>query len=94
MIGLVSEEEKSKLPVDYSISVQELYTGLASYWIKEGFDFWDLAIGPKAIRFLPSWVPDWTSCHKTENKSIEFRLQLPQLMHGGIHLSLGSEIHS
>ncbi|KAI4619341.1 uncharacterized protein J4E87_007591 [Alternaria ethzedia] len=33
LMGLVSEKDRRKLPVDYSISKQQLYTGLAMYWL-------------------------------------------------------------
>jgi hypothetical protein len=67
LMGLIDEEEREKLPVDYSISVQQLYVGLAMYWLTSGEGHWQprrsevlgYALLPKVTPFLPSWAPDW-----------------------------------
>ncbi|KAF7670978.1 hypothetical protein GT037_010942 [Alternaria burnsii] len=67
LMGLVAEEEAERLPIDYNISVQQLYTGLALYWLTGSEDrsrsrrseLLKLALLPKATPLLPSWVPDW-----------------------------------
>ncbi|KAF2825719.1 HET-domain-containing protein, partial [Ophiobolus disseminans] len=60
VLGL-TQNEREQLSIDYSISVQQLYMGLALYWISSyEYGFLD-AIGlKKSIPSLPSWVPDWT----------------------------------
>ncbi|CAI9633017.1 unnamed protein product [Alternaria burnsii] len=68
LMGLITENEREKLPVDYNISVQQLYTGLAAFWLTGAEGQWQamhykvlqLASCPKTIPYLPSWVPDWT----------------------------------
>jgi hypothetical protein len=67
LMGLITEGQRGNLPVDYNISVQQLYTGLAMYWLASGGEDWvpepfyvlSLALLPKITPFLPSWVPDW-----------------------------------
>jgi hypothetical protein len=71
LMGLVSEQEQERFSIDYDISIQELYAGLAMYWLTRGKPSWDqhdwsaellnLAMLPKSTPFLPSWAPDWTS---------------------------------
>jgi hypothetical protein len=70
LMGLVDDEDRNNLPIDYELSVQQLYTGLTMYWLtKPGSTFSSgyilhRAFFPKEIPFLPSWVPDWTSTLK------------------------------
>ncbi|KXH62762.1 hypothetical protein CNYM01_02520 [Colletotrichum nymphaeae SA-01] len=49
------------IPVDYSLTVQQLYTSVAKY-LSEDKDYWPLSI-LEICRFgssdLPTWVPDW-----------------------------------
>jgi hypothetical protein len=67
LMGLVAEEEARRLPIDYNISVQQLYTGLALYWLTNRSrrpelrrsEILKLAVLPKTTPHLPSWVPDW-----------------------------------
>ncbi|KAB2109236.1 hypothetical protein AG0111_0g2602 [Alternaria gaisen] len=67
LMGLVTEEEAKRLPIDYNLSVQQLYTGLAMYWLtnvdprfqSRPSDILKRALLPKTTPFLPSWVPDW-----------------------------------
>ncbi|KAG9191347.1 hypothetical protein G6011_09435 [Alternaria panax] len=69
LMGLVTDEEREQLPIDYSISVQQLYTGLAMYWFASvteesqptPLEVLELAVLPKITPFLPSWAPDWAS---------------------------------
>jgi hypothetical protein len=62
LMGLVEEDEQTDLPIDYGISVQQLFTGLASYWLsKNQYNFLDYVTLPRATSGLPSWVPDWTA---------------------------------
>ncbi|KAI4614509.1 hypothetical protein J4E83_007163 [Alternaria metachromatica] len=72
LLGLTGRNERSDLPVDYGINVQQLYTGLAMYWLTE-WGSWplqsyilDLAFLPKTTPLLPSWVPDWESLSNIE----------------------------
>ena len=72
LLGLTGRDERSDLPVDYGINVQQLYTGLAMYWLTE-WGSWplqsyilDLAFLPKTTPLLPSWVPDWESLSNIE----------------------------
>lgn len=67
LMGLISVEDRRNLPVDYSISKQQLYIGLAMYWLTCSDKYGDLlsavldlALLPKATSCLPSWAPDWT----------------------------------
>ncbi|KAH7067448.1 heterokaryon incompatibility protein-domain-containing protein [Paraphoma chrysanthemicola] len=90
VLGL-AKHEREDLVIDYSISVQELYTGLAMYWLsRDKFEFLDVIGLPKSVPHLPSWVPDWTSVGNwtlpmspshswslTPAMSSTFRLNLP-----------------
>lgn len=63
VIGLVEDDEARLLPVDYALSFQQLYTGLAAYWIDKSHDIRFLSIvntQRNAFLGLPSWVPDWS----------------------------------
>jgi len=35
-MGLVCDHDAAWLLVDYSLSTQQLYTGLAAYWVRQG----------------------------------------------------------
>jgi hypothetical protein len=66
LMGLITKRDRINLPVDYSISKQQLYTGLAMYWLtskskdeKLITTLLDMALLPKTT-LLPSWAPDWT----------------------------------
>jgi hypothetical protein len=67
LMGLVTEEEAKRLPIDYNLSVQQLYTGLAMYWLTNDdprsqsrpLEILERALLPKTTPYLPSWVPDW-----------------------------------
>ncbi|RYN58900.1 hypothetical protein AA0114_g1800 [Alternaria tenuissima] len=67
LMSLVPGEEREHFPIDYNISVQQLYSGLAMHWLvgqKEykspsSTEILRLASLPKITPFLPSWVPDW-----------------------------------
>jgi hypothetical protein len=66
LMGLITKEDRIDLPVDYSISKQQLYTGLAMHWLtskskdeKLISTVLDMALLPKTT-LLPSWAPDWT----------------------------------
>jgi hypothetical protein len=67
LMGLVPEGERKLLPVDYSISTQQLYVGLAIYCFTTKTArriksyILDLACLPKVTPYLPSWAPDWAS---------------------------------
>ncbi|KXH45547.1 heterokaryon incompatibility protein, partial [Colletotrichum salicis] len=53
--------EKPIIPVDYSLTIQQLYTSLARRLVEDN-DYWPLSI-LEICRYgsshLPSWVPDW-----------------------------------
>jgi hypothetical protein len=84
-MGLVDEEDRNNLPIDYEISVQQLYTGLTMYWLmKPGSMFSSgyilhRAFFPKEIPFLPSWVPDWTSSLKAHTNPKADRIPVAQI---------------
>ncbi|KAH7083792.1 heterokaryon incompatibility protein-domain-containing protein, partial [Paraphoma chrysanthemicola] len=60
VLGLAKHERKL-LTIDYSVSVQQVYTGLALFWLARcEFEFLDVIGLPKTVPHLPSWVPDWT----------------------------------
>jgi hypothetical protein len=70
LMGLVRQGVREELPIDYSLSVQQLYTGLAHYWLQtSNIDVLDMALKPKRIPNLPSWVPDWTAQIGLSNKN-------------------------
>jgi hypothetical protein len=51
-----------ELPIDYTLSIQQVYTGLASYFLKKGSGrIWRYLERRKSTKYLPSWVPDWGS---------------------------------
>ena len=73
LMGLTPWEDRTNLPVDYSISKQQLFIGLAMYWLtREDKNeqlisaVLDLALLPKVTPFLPSWTPDWTPQSPTD----------------------------
>ncbi|KAI3326772.1 heterokaryon incompatibility protein-domain-containing protein [Xylariaceae sp. AK1471] len=68
ILGLLSSSVLRGLVPDYSLSIEEVYTGIASYLILKNRNVEILAY-PKSsnIQSLPSWVPDWTI---TRSKSI------------------------
>jgi hypothetical protein len=59
---------------DYSLSVQQVYTGVAAYLLenseRESIIRYAM-MGPKQIPNLPSWVPDWTSIHSASKTGSE-----------------------
>lgn len=80
IIGLANTEERELLPTDYSLSVQQLYIGLAAYLVQKTDDrsFLKLADGQrKIIPGLPSWVPDWTNIETQESGAM-----MPELLVG------------
>ena len=68
--GLIDEE---KIKPDYDLSVEDVYTGVTAYIIRNCHDFEVLMLaGARKKAFdLPSWVPDWSQHLK------EQRLQWP-----------------
>jgi hypothetical protein len=67
ILGLVGNgaADEGIVPV-YSLSVQQVYTGVAAYLLVEPFlgrIIHYAMMGPKQVLNLPSWVPDWTSIH-------------------------------
>ena len=72
LMGLADAFDQKTFSIDYSISVQQLYTGLTMHWLTEpggmfssGYILYR-AFFPKDIPFLPSWVPDWNVAPKTK----------------------------
>jgi hypothetical protein len=68
VLGLVSEEEASKIEVDYALGAAELFTRVAvSEILKEnGLEVLYLCnkSASDSVVKAPSWVPDWTQqCH-------------------------------
>lgn len=70
ILGVVGiEDPDAAIQPDYSLSVQEVYTGVAAYLVqqyRERIIYYALA-APKQIPNLPSWVPDWTRLNRLEN---------------------------
>lgn len=85
IIGLANTRDKELLLTDYSLSAQQLYTGLAAYWIQDrDYRFLNLAYGQKKIiPGLPSWVPDWTNI-----KTQESAIMMPKLLIGSHYVAL------
>jgi hypothetical protein len=70
LMGLVEEDEQNDLPIDYDISVQQLFTGLAAYWLSsKQYNFLDYVTLPRVTPGLPSWVPDWTALSTSTSDS-------------------------
>lgn len=62
--GRISDIEACGLHVDYTKSVEEVYTELAEASIRAGsFGFFDVLRPSSTYRNLPSWVPDWSETH-------------------------------
>ncbi|KAI1410990.1 HET-domain-containing protein [Hypoxylon sp. FL1857] len=63
LLGMISDSEQYQVIVDYTKSVEEVYTNFTAALIKAG-GFWYVS---KVIRpsltypKLPSWVPDWSA---------------------------------
>lgn len=62
LLGLFINAGNMEMAVDYTRSVEEVYTGLAESIIRSNprslFQFWGC---PKNFEQLPSWVPDWST---------------------------------
>lgn len=81
VIGLVEDDEARLLPVDYALSFQQLYTGLAAYWIHKFHDLRFLSIvntRRNAVLGLPSWVTDWSciAIHAPTSGPLEMSINL------------------
>jgi len=66
VLGVVSEEVRTQFPVDYNISLVEVYTNVVDYLLMKNqiLDVICASIHfPKhqSIERLPSWVPDWSN---------------------------------
>lgn len=75
LVGLVHPDEAKLLPVDYSLTVQQVYTGLAAYWAQRpqdspSFGFLSFAQSEKKISGLPSWVPDWSNLADRQGNAV------------------------
>lgn len=62
LMGLISDKEAALLPVDYSLSAQQVFTGISAYWTVQGEATHLLAciFTDNRTSGLPSWVPDWS----------------------------------
>lgn len=79
LVGLVHPDEAKLFPVDYSLPVQHIYTGLAAYWARQpqgslSFDFLSFAQTEKKISGLPSWVPDWSNLADRQSSTVGLRV--------------------
>jgi hypothetical protein len=80
VLGLVRSSKTPNLPVDYSLSVQEVFTGLASHFIQVLKDpsFGSYACKTKQTPHLPSWVPDWSPSVGGTEKLVKIEIVIPQ----------------
>jgi hypothetical protein len=81
VLGLVQSSKTPGLPVDYSRSVQAIFTGLASYFLQvlnNDTSYLSYACNAKGTPYLPSWVPEWSpSVEKTEELvEVEFSIAM------------------
>jgi hypothetical protein len=80
VLGLVRSSKAPNLPVDYSLSVQEVFTGLASHFIQVLKDpsFSSYACKTKQTPHLPSWVPDWSPSVGGTERLVKVEIVIPQ----------------
>lgn len=81
LVGLVHLDEAKLFPVDYSLPVQQVYTGLAAYWAQKSknspsFEFISFAQSEKKIPGLPSWVPDWSNLADRQGGAVGLRVSI------------------
>lgn len=67
LLGTVTDEDvgyDKRLVADYSLSVEQVYSGIAAFFVENGFlgTMLKLAALTRAdsVACLPSWVPDWS----------------------------------
>ncbi|KAF2248250.1 HET-domain-containing protein [Trematosphaeria pertusa] len=81
LLGLVEDSDATGLPIDYTLSIQEIYIGIASYLLQvTGYvGFLDSLGGSRQVKNLPSWVPDglFFPEEKKEPFHVEIALDLP-----------------
>lgn len=67
----IAESEKDIKP-DYSLSVEEVYTGIAAFLVGEVglLSVLELATRTPPLKSLPSWAPNWAVCNTTSRRRI------------------------
>ncbi|KAJ9650752.1 hypothetical protein H2198_009945 [Neophaeococcomyces mojaviensis] len=66
ILGLLSEEERLGIKVNYDASCDLVYTEIAKALLPNGARVLSFCRFPKEIDKLPSWVPDWSASTKDE----------------------------
>lgn len=61
-LGIASDRDHLGIVVDYSIAIRDVYTAatLAMFQSEPRQPILELSSFPKDIRYLPTWVPDWS----------------------------------
>ena len=59
LLGLADEDDRLAIELDYSISVQQVYTQVAKYLLRNNINTLCFNVNSHSYN-LPSWVPDWS----------------------------------
>lgn len=69
ILGILPEDTRAEFPIDYSLSVKEVYTNVVDYLlstterldiIRESIHFPQPSTNGGGTPLLPSWIPDWS----------------------------------
>lgn len=61
LLGMIQELDQAGFVADYSLSVPQLYTGVAAYIISNHNLTYIITLTRSSEPGMPSWVPDWRS---------------------------------
>lgn len=83
LFGLIYTSHEEHLIAEYSLTIEQVYTGIAAFLAKKGFtkEILRLANRTESVASLPSWVPDWAHCWKSSNVSQYLPILQSQLKH-------------
>lgn len=64
ILSLATADCRKELKPDYSLSIEEVYTRIAAFLIREvgPMRVLELATRTPLLKSLPSWVPNWAAC--------------------------------
>lgn len=82
LLGTGSHEDAGsdkRLVADYSLSVEQVYSGIAAFFVANGFLGTILRLAAltreNSVRCMPSWVPDWSQITVGMRDSLQGKLQ-------------------
>ena len=74
VVGFATDVHLDKIPIDYTMSVTNLYIEMGHYFLEEYKNLDWLESVPSRMEGLPSWVPDWTNSHMPSNILVNVNL--------------------